>query len=121
MLELHKDLLCKSYFESQCEKHGFKIKYIRYLHPTMINFILTICCIRLGKKQLIHLLNQNEDLYCKYTPHYFDKKIMTIRRKLNSLELYAEIFGISQTIVPLSADQLHDLVDDYYVKEKEEC
>lgn len=105
----------QSYFDVKCDEHGFYRDYLQYLHPRNLEIVLEVCSYpKRSKKKIIEDINKKDRVF---NSRKFDKKLIDIRHELISLNRYAELFGITDTIKPYTQDALMAIVEDWYNKQ----
>lgn len=107
-----------SYFDVACEKHGFLRKYLHYLNPFNINIVLLSCSSYMKQKEICDQLNKVNPI-TSFNVSSLRRQHLIIRNRLYSLERYAKIFQIDETIKQVSLSALQRIVSDHFEKKKE--
>jgi len=101
-----------SYFDWRCEELHIDRKYLHFLAPGRLKFVF-FAVQNKKKKDICYDINIASFVPYKMTPSRFESFLRKVRSELFSLNIYADIFGVSESIQPASLEDLKKIVTKY--------
>lgn len=101
-----------SYFDFKCEKLSLVRKYLHFLHPATIAFILLATQPK-NQQQICDEINKSNLMSHDMTVSRLSAKLRQIRFFLHDLQRYANIFGVHESIQTMSLEDLKKIAFKY--------